>query len=73
MLVMLDEPQATDETYGYNLAGWNAAPAPVKLSAALRPCSACCRILTILTEQAALALPKYRTVNGGDGRCVSMS
>ena len=27
MLVMLDEPQATDETYGYNLAGWNAAPA----------------------------------------------
>lgn len=26
MLVMLDEPQGLKETYGYNLAGWNAAP-----------------------------------------------
>jgi len=26
VLVMLDEPQATAETRGYNLAGWNAVP-----------------------------------------------
>ena len=27
LLVVLDEPQATEETRGYNLAGWNVAPA----------------------------------------------
>ncbi|MGC6534964.1 MAG: peptidoglycan D,D-transpeptidase FtsI family protein [Parvibaculales bacterium] len=26
LLVMLDEPQGIKETYGFNLAGWNAAP-----------------------------------------------
>ena len=26
MVVMLDEPQPTAETYGFRTAGWNAAP-----------------------------------------------
>ncbi|MCH1568929.1 MAG: penicillin-binding protein 2 [Alphaproteobacteria bacterium] len=37
MLVMLDEPQATAETYGYNLAGWNAAPAAGEIVRRIAP------------------------------------
>jgi cell division protein FtsI (penicillin-binding protein 3) len=31
MIVMLDEPHPTDETYGYSTAGWNAAPTAGKI------------------------------------------
>ena len=37
MLVMLDEPQATGETHGYNLAGWNAAPAASEIVRRIAP------------------------------------
>jgi cell division protein FtsI (penicillin-binding protein 3) len=31
MIVMLDEPHPTEETYGYSTAGWNAAPTAGKI------------------------------------------
>ena len=37
MVVMLDEPQATAETYGYKTAGWNAAPAFGRIVARIAP------------------------------------
>ena len=43
LLVVLDEPRATEKTYGYNLAGWNVAPAAseiIKKSAPLLGLSA---------------------------------
>lgn len=37
VLIMLDEPQPTKETYGYATAGWVAAPAAGRLIARLAP------------------------------------
>lgn len=37
LLVMLDEPQGTDETFGYDLAGWNAAPAAADIVRRIAP------------------------------------
>lgn len=37
MLVMLDEPQGTEATYGFNLAGWNAAPAAADIVRRIAP------------------------------------
>ncbi len=37
MLVMLDDPQGIDETYGFNLAGWNAAPAAADIVRRIAP------------------------------------
>ncbi|HAH09435.1 MAG TPA: penicillin-binding protein, partial [Alphaproteobacteria bacterium] len=37
VLVILDEPKPTKNTYGYATAGWNAAPAAGKIIARLGP------------------------------------
>ncbi|TCK23320.1 cell division protein FtsI (penicillin-binding protein 3) [Ancylobacter aquaticus] len=37
VLVMLDEPQAVEGTYGYATAGWNAAPTTGKIIARVAP------------------------------------
>jgi cell division protein FtsI (penicillin-binding protein 3) len=37
MVVMLDEPKATAETYGFRTAGWNAAPTFGKVVARIAP------------------------------------
>ena len=37
MIVTLDEPKATDGTYGYATAGWNAAPTAGKVIARIGP------------------------------------
>ena len=58
MLVMLDEPQATDETYGYNLAGWNAAPAAGEIVRRIAPLLGVLPHFDNPDEQAALALPE---------------
>ena len=57
MLVMLDEPQATADTYGYNLAGWNAAPAAAEIVRRIAPLLGVLPHFENPDEQAALALP----------------
>jgi cell division protein FtsI (penicillin-binding protein 3) len=37
MVVMLDEPQPTAETYGFRTAGWNAAPIMSKAVSRIAP------------------------------------
>ena len=37
ILVMLDEPQATPETYGFATAGWNAVPTSAKIIERIAP------------------------------------
>jgi cell division protein FtsI (penicillin-binding protein 3) len=37
VLISLDEPQATKETFGFATAGWNAAPAFSRLTARIAP------------------------------------
>lgn len=37
VLVMLDEPQATKETFGYATAGWNAAPTVARIVPRIAP------------------------------------
>jgi cell division protein FtsI (penicillin-binding protein 3) len=37
LLVMLDEPQALPETYGFATAGWNAVPTAGKIIARIAP------------------------------------
>ena len=37
IIVMLDEPKATKETYGFNTAGWNAAPTAGQIIAKVAP------------------------------------
>jgi cell division protein FtsI (penicillin-binding protein 3) len=58
MLVMLDEPQATPDTYGYNLAGWNAAPAAAEIVRRIAPLLGVLPYFENPDEQAALALPQ---------------
>ena len=58
MLVMLDEPQATEETYGHNLAGWNAAPAAGEIVGRIAPLLGVLPHFDNPDEQAALALPE---------------
>jgi len=57
MLVMLDEPQATAETHGFNLAGWNAAPAAAEIVRRIAPLLGVLPYFENPDEQAALALP----------------
>jgi cell division protein FtsI (penicillin-binding protein 3) len=57
MLVMLDEPQATADTYGYNLAGWNAAPAAAEIVRRIAPLLGVLPQFENPDEEAALALP----------------
>ncbi len=54
MLVMLDEPQGTDETYGFNLAGWNAAPAAADIVQRIAPLLGVLPKFETPVEQAAL-------------------
>ena len=58
MLVMLDEPQATQETHGYNLAGWNAAPAAGEIVRRIAPLLGVLPHFDNPAEQASLALPE---------------
>ena len=37
LLVMLDEPKPTKNTYGYRTSGWNAAPTTGKIIARIAP------------------------------------
>lgn len=37
VLVMIDSPQAIKETYGFNAAGWNAAPVVGKVVRRVAP------------------------------------
>lgn len=37
LLLMLDEPQALPETYGFKTAGWNAVPTAAKVIARVAP------------------------------------
>ncbi len=37
ILVMIDEPQATPETYGFTTAGWNAVPTSAKIIERVAP------------------------------------
>ncbi len=37
MLIMFDEPQATENTYGYATAGWNAAPVTARVVQRIAP------------------------------------
>jgi len=37
MLIMFDEPQATENTYGYATAGWNAAPVTSRVVQRIAP------------------------------------
>jgi cell division protein FtsI (penicillin-binding protein 3) len=37
MVVMLDEPKATAETFGFRTAGWNAAPMFGKIVSRIAP------------------------------------
>jgi cell division protein FtsI (penicillin-binding protein 3) len=57
MLVMLDEPQATADTYGYNLAGWNAAPAAAEIVRRIAPLLGVLPQFENPDEEASLALP----------------
>lgn len=54
---MLDEPQATAETYGYNLAGWNAAPAAGEIVGRIAPLLGVLPYFENPDAQAALTLP----------------
>lgn len=54
MLVMLDEPQATKDTYGYALAGWNAAPAAADIVSRIAPLLGVLPKFETPVEQAAL-------------------
>jgi cell division protein FtsI (penicillin-binding protein 3) len=37
LTIMLDEPQPTPETHGFNTSGWNAAPTAGKVIARIAP------------------------------------
>ena len=54
LLVMLDEPQGIEATYGYNLAGWNAAPAAADIIRRAAPLLDVMPRFTSDTEQASL-------------------
>lgn len=54
MLVMLDEPQGTPETSGFNLAGWNAAPTAAEIVRRAAPILGVMPRFEVETEQAAL-------------------
>lgn len=57
MLVMLDEPQGTKATYGFNLAGWNAAPAAADIVRRVAPLLGVLPKFETPIEQAILAPP----------------
>ena len=37
LLVMMDEPKATKETFGFSTAGWNSVPTASEIIAAVAP------------------------------------
>lgn len=54
LLVMLDEPQGIAETYGYNLAGWNAAPTAGQMVGRIAPLLGVLPRFDTPTDQAAV-------------------
>ena len=63
LLVMLDEPQGIEATYGFNLAGWNAAPAAANIIARAAPLLGVMPRFASPTEQA--AVPKSQSPHMG--------
>ena len=61
LLVMLDEPQATPDTHGYNLAGWNAAPAAADIVRRIAPLLGVLPYFENPEQQAAITLPQTTT------------
>ena len=61
VLLMLDEPQATPETYGFATAGWNAVPAAGNIIARIAPLLG---IEPVLTDDDRKALAKKAKEEG---------
>jgi cell division protein FtsI (penicillin-binding protein 3) len=61
VMVMLDEPQATPETYGFSTSGWNAVPTAGNIIARIAPLLG---IEPILTDEERKALAKQAQKEG---------
>jgi cell division protein FtsI (penicillin-binding protein 3) len=61
VMVMLDEPQATPETYGFSTSGWNAVPTAGNIIARIAPLLG---VEPILTEEERKALAKQAEKEG---------
>ncbi|MBE8220793.1 MAG: penicillin-binding protein 2, partial [Alphaproteobacteria bacterium] len=57
LMVMLDEPQGTDETFGFSLAGWNAAPVAAEIIS---------RAALFLGVMPSRVHPQAKTIGGAD-------
>ena len=64
LLVMLDEPQGIDATFGYYLAGWNAAPTAADIIRRTAPLLGVMPLFDVPTEQAALPDAPDRQMGG---------
>ena len=64
LLVMLDEPQGIDATFGYYLAGWNAAPTAADIIRRTAPLLGVMPRFDVPTEQAALPDAPDRQMGG---------
>ena len=64
LLVMLDEPQATPETFGFDTAGWNAVPTAAKIIARIAPMLG---VTPVFTQQDLDKLAKQAKTQKKDG------
>lgn len=61
VMVMMDEPQATPETYGFSTSGWNAVPTAGNIIARIGPLLG---VEPVLTEEERKALAKQAEKEG---------
>jgi cell division protein FtsI (penicillin-binding protein 3) len=66
VLIMLDEPQPTKETFGFATGGWTAAPAAGKVIERIAPYLGVERIAPTLLAQSAAPGPSAAQLNGGE-------
>ena len=66
VLIMLDEPQPTKETFGFATGGWTAAPAAGKVIERVAPYLGVARIAPALLAQGAAPGPSPAQLNGGE-------
>ena len=60
ILIMLDEPKALPETYGFSTAGWNAVPTAAKIIERIAPMLGVAPVLTALDREKLAKLAKAK-------------
>ena len=60
ILIMLDEPKALPETYGFSTAGWNAVPTAAKIIERIAPMLGVAPVLTALDREKIAKLAKAK-------------